>query len=39
MSVDDAVIEIKKCAGTQFDTEIVDVFLDSTINEIISLTT
>lgn len=35
MSVDDAVKEVEKCVGTQFDAEIVNIFLASTINKIV----
>lgn len=28
----DAILELKKCAGTQFDPNIVDIFIDSVIN-------
>ncbi|WP_269471628.1 HD domain-containing phosphohydrolase [Acholeplasma hippikon] len=28
MSIDDAILEVKRCSGTQFDPRIVDVFLE-----------
>jgi putative two-component system response regulator len=36
-SINEAVAEIKRCSGSQFDAEITRVFLDSTLNKISAL--